>query len=157
MAVLWRRRDRDETQDETFRGEMDPNRVSQEHAESILVVDDEYQVMDIIRLVLQDASYEVSVARDATEALNMLRNEHKRFDLAIIDFNLPGIDGRQLAIEINVISPETRILYVSGQPADLLSEYGVMPDSWFLQKPFTQTELRNRVAARLAITPVMLG
>jgi DNA-binding response OmpR family regulator len=158
MTALWRRRDRNETPDETALVETASSRGDQRTAGSILVVDDEYQVMDIVRLVLEQAGYEVSVARDATDALKVLQARDATFDLAIVDFNLPGIDGRHLAVEINVISPETGILYVSGQPADLLSEHGVMTDgSWFLQKPFTHAELRERVAARLAPTAARAG
>jgi DNA-binding response OmpR family regulator len=158
MTALWRRRDKHESADETSLAETASSRGDQGTAGSILVVDDEYQVMDIVRLVLEQAGYEVSVARDATDALKVLQARDTTFDLAIVDFNLPGIDGRQLAVEINVISPATGILYVSGQPADLLSEHGVMPDgSWFLQKPFTHAELRDRVAERLAASGARVG
>jgi DNA-binding response OmpR family regulator len=157
MTALWRR-DRNETPSESSLDETASSWGDQRTAGSILVVDDEYQVMDILRLVLEQAGYEVSVARDATDALKVLQAGGKTFDLAILDFNLPGIDGRHLAVEINVISPETRILYVSGQPADLLSDHGVMPEgSWFLQKPFTHAELRDRVAKRLAPTVARVG
>jgi DNA-binding response OmpR family regulator len=73
----------------------------------------------------------------------------KTVSLALIDFNLPGIDGRHLAVEVNALSPATRILYVSVQPSDRLADYGVIQDSWLVQKPFTHAELRNRVAERL--------
>jgi DNA-binding response OmpR family regulator len=153
MTALWRRRAKNETPGETSLDETASSRGDHGTTRSILVVDDEYQVMDIVRLVLEQAGYEVSVARDATDALKVLRARDTPFDLAIVDFNLPGIDGRHLAVEINVISPKTGILYVSGQPADLLSEHGVMPDGgWFLQKPFTHADLRQRVAERLATT-----
>jgi two-component system cell cycle sensor histidine kinase/response regulator CckA len=158
MTALWRRRDKDETPAETSLDETSSSRGDRRTTGSILVVDDEYQVMDIVRLVLETAGYEVSVARDATDALKVLQARDTPFDLAIVDFNLPGIDGRQLAVEINVIAPETGILYVSGQPADLLSEHGVMPDGgWFLQKPFTHADLRDRVAERLAAIVPRVG
>ena len=118
-------------------------------ATQILVVDDDYQVRQIIRLVLEDAGHEVLVARDSPDAVAVLEAAPDNVALAVIDFNLPGMDGRHLATRINSISPSTRILFVSGQPPDTLLDYGLLQDSWFLQKPFTHAELLTRVAERL--------
>ncbi len=117
-------------------------------APAVLVVDADYHVRQIVRLVLEDAGYEVLVARDAADALAQLDAATAAIDLGVIDFNLPDIDGHRLATEINAVSPATRILYVSGRPADLFED-AVVPDSWFLQKPFTHAELLGRVAERL--------
>jgi DNA-binding response OmpR family regulator len=118
-------------------------------APAILVVDDDYHVRQIVRQVLEEAGYQVLVARDGNDALALLAAAEGTVDLALIDFNLPGIHGRHLAVEVNVLSPATRILYLSGQPADTLADYGVSQDTWLVQKPFTHAELRKRVAERL--------
>jgi CheY-like chemotaxis protein len=115
----------------------------------ILVVDDDYQVRQIIRLMLEDAGHEVLVARDGLDAVAVLEAAPDTVALAVIDFNLPGMDGRHLATRINSISPRTRILFVSGQPPETLLDYGLLQDSWFLQKPFTRAELLTRTAERL--------
>jgi DNA-binding response OmpR family regulator len=118
-------------------------------AAAVLVVDDDYQVRQIVRLVLEDAGYHVLVARDGTDALAVLEAATDPVALAVIDFNLPGIDGRHLATRINAASPSTRILFMSGQPVDSLMDYGLVQDSWFLQKPFTHAQLLERAAQRL--------
>jgi two-component system OmpR family response regulator len=115
----------------------------------ILVVDDDYQVRQLIRLMLEDAGHEVLVARDGLDAVAVLEAAPDTVALAVIDFNLPGMDGRHLATRINSISPRTRILFVSGQPSETLLDYGLLQDSWFLQKPFTRAELLTRAAERL--------
>jgi two-component system cell cycle sensor histidine kinase/response regulator CckA len=118
-------------------------------APAILVVDDDYHVRQIVRQVLEEDGYQVLVARDGNDALALLAAAEGTIDLALIDFNLPGMHGRHLAVEVSVLSPETRILYLSGQPSDTLADYGVSQDNWLVQKPFTHAELRNRVAERL--------
>jgi DNA-binding response OmpR family regulator len=122
-------------------------------APTVLVVDDTYPVLQLIRLVLENAGYQVLVARDGTDALAVLAAAESPVDLAMVDFNLPGMDGRHLATRISVVSPATRILYISGQPPETLSEYGLIQDSWFLQKPFTHAELLSRTAERLQPQP----
>ncbi len=118
-------------------------------AAAVLVVDDDYQVRRIVRLVLEDAGYDVLVARDGTDALVVLEAASDPIALAVIDFNLPGIDGRHLATRVNTASPATRILFMSGQPVDRLVDCGLVQDSCFLQKPFTHAQLLERAAERL--------
>jgi DNA-binding response OmpR family regulator len=118
-------------------------------AAAVLVVDDHYEVRQIVRLLLEESGYKVLVARDGTDALAVLEAATDPVALAVIDFNLPGIDGRHLATRINTVSPSTRILFMSGQPVDALMDYGLVQDSWFLQKPFTHAQLLERAAERL--------
>jgi DNA-binding response OmpR family regulator len=126
-----------------------PRETPSSKAATILVVDDDYQVRQIIQLVLEGAGYQVLVARDGADTLAVLESAAEPIALAVIDFNLPGIDGRRLATRINTVSPNTRILFISGQPVDSLMDYGLVQDSWFLQKPFTHAELLTRAAERL--------
>jgi DNA-binding response OmpR family regulator len=126
-----------------------PRETPSSSAATVLVVDDDYQVRQIIQLVLESAGYQVLVARDGTDTLAVLESATAPIALAVIDFNLPGIDGRRLATRINTVSPSTRILFISGQPVDSLMDYGLVQDSWFLQKPFTHAQLLTRAAERL--------
>jgi len=115
----------------------------------VLVVDDDYQVRQITRMMLEQAGYEVLQARDSADALRVVAAATPAVDLALLDINLPAMDGRNLAVRITNASPETRILYMSGVPAEALTDYGVVTDSWFIQKPFASRELLARVVERL--------
>jgi DNA-binding response OmpR family regulator len=115
----------------------------------ILVVDDDYQVRQITRTMLEQAGFDVLQARDPSDTLKVIQAAPDPVDLALIDINLPGMDGRHLAVRIANLSPTTRILYMSGVPFEALSEYGVLADSWFIQKPFTMKQLLDRVNERL--------
>jgi DNA-binding response OmpR family regulator len=122
----------------------------------ILVVDDQYEVRDVVRLMLEEAGFDVLHARAGSDALALLDASAGldaslgRIDLAVVDVNLPGMDGRRLATQINAASPATKILYMSGEPLEDVAAHGVLSDSWFIQKPFTTRELLGRVAQRLA-------
>jgi DNA-binding response OmpR family regulator len=116
----------------------------------VLVVDDDYQVRQITRMMLEQAGYEVLQARDSADALRVVAAAAPAVDLALLDLNLPALDGRQLAVRITNASPQTRILYMSGAPAEALTEYGVVAGSWFIQKPFASRELLARVVERLS-------
>jgi len=100
--------------------------------------------------MLESEGHEVLLARDASDAMAVLGAATSPVDLALIDINLPGIDGRHLAAQINALSPPTSILYLSGAGLDDLAEAGVYADGWLLRKPFTKDELLERVTARLA-------
>lgn len=115
----------------------------------MLVVDDDYQVLQIIRLILEDAGYRVLVSSNAQDALAQLAGATVPVDLAVIDVNMPGLDGRQLAARVSNASPSTRILYVSGDTTAELRDHGVVDDNWLLRKPFSHAELLSRVAERL--------
>jgi DNA-binding response OmpR family regulator len=115
----------------------------------VLVVDDDYQVRQITRMMLEAAGYEVLQARDSADAMRVVAAASPTVDLALLDINLPAMDGRHLAVRITNASPQTKILYMSGVPAESLSEYGIVADSWFIQKPFASRELLARVVDRL--------
>jgi DNA-binding response OmpR family regulator len=86
------------------------------------------------------------VARNALEAQALCAVEQP--DVALVDIGLPGLQGNEWALYIRDMSPDTRIIFVSGRPGLAgLDRYG--PDVHFLQKPFNPEEL----LALLAETP----
>lgn len=113
--------------------------------ESLLVVEDDTTVRELIRAILTRFGYTVTDVGHPHAALALARAGH-RFDLVVSDIVMPGMDGRQLIRELNEIAPGSEFLYVSGF-ADTTSEGSeVQSDSArFLGKPFTPTALANKV------------
>lgn len=117
----------------------------------LLVVDDEA----IIRMVFRDLlsrDYDVSEASSAEQALELLVAQ--RFDLLVIDKNLPGKSGLELAQAARMADPESRVMLMTGYPsvvsAQQALELGVMD---YLTKPFDDIrEVRQKVAAAVAAT-----
>lgn len=64
-----------------------------------LVIDDSRAIRLILRQTLQDIGFEVMDAGNGTEALNMLKTEDK-FDLALVDWNMPGMNGYNFVVEV---------------------------------------------------------
>ncbi|MBI2385148.1 MAG: response regulator [Elusimicrobia bacterium] len=124
-------------------------------SETVLVVEDEDGVRKMICRSLLDQGYRVEAAADGEEALRLLEARSGPIDLVLTDIIMPGMNGRALAERIAARAPETRILYMSGYPDDVIARHGVLePGTPFLQKPFTPRllvetlrEVLRRVAA----------
>jgi two-component system, cell cycle sensor histidine kinase and response regulator CckA len=118
--------------------------------ESILVVEDEPKVREVTTLVLRAAGYRVHVASSGEEAMAWLLAGGGPVDLVVTDVVMPGMGGSELASQVEVLRPGTRVLYVSGFTQDATLRHGVTGDGLeFLAKPFTPEKLRARVRAVL--------
>jgi signal transduction histidine kinase len=114
--------------------------------ESVLVVEDEPAVRELVVSLLEELDYEVDGAGDGAEALAVLAaTEH--VDLLLSDVVLPGgMSGVQLSREVKQRRPEVRILLMSGYAAGTLKKEGRLdPGVELLPKPFQQIELASKV------------
>ncbi len=115
--------------------------------ETILLVEDEETVADLVSLVLRRAGYRVLVAEGA-EAAMALWGGHDGIDLLLTDVVMPKMGGPALVSALAANGPVPRVLYMSGYTADRLA--GVAPDDVdLLAKPFTGPELLARVRRAL--------
>ncbi|GAA0489968.1 hypothetical protein Ade02nite_24570 [Paractinoplanes deccanensis] len=107
---------------------------------SILVVEDEDGVRDIVCRILRKAGYEVHAAGDPLEALRRCREEELRFDALLTDVIMPGMSGTQLAAELRRTRPGLPVLFMSGYTSGPAPGGQEIPaDAPLLHKPF-QTE-----------------
>ncbi len=119
-------------------------------AETVLVVEDEEIVRELVCAVLTDSGYDVLCAPNGTEGLRMSNAHHGKIALMITDVVMPQMGGLELAREMSTSRPETRVLYVSGYSEDDMSEQGILAaDLEFLEKPFTPQALTRKVRAVL--------
>lgn len=117
----------------------------------ILLVEDEESLMDAIRLNLEMEDYTVVPAVTGTEALELLRNQ--KFDLAILDVMLPGIDGFTVCETIRKEGNRTPVLFLTAKSAgtDRIKGLKIGGDD-YLTKPFNLEELLLRVERLLQRT-----
>jgi PAS domain S-box-containing protein len=80
--------------------------------ENVLVVDDTIAICDILTSILETENYVVTTAVDGPEALDKIQNE--QFDLAIVDINLPGMNGIDVLKRIKEINADTEVMIISG-------------------------------------------
>ena len=118
----------------------------QRGTETILLVEDDGQLRDLIFSVLGQCGYRVLVAGSPEEGLEISKRNHRDIRLLITDVVMPHMNGRQLAEQVVRIAPEARVLYISGYTSNAVVHYGVLDEGlWFLSKPFTLAALVNKV------------
>ena len=108
---------------------------------TILVVEDDAIVRMLIVDVLEELDYKVLEADGSEQALEILVATARHIDLMMTDVGLPGMDGRELALEARKMRPELPILFASGYAESI-----DVPDGMHvIGKPFSIDELRDKV------------
>ncbi len=120
----------------------------------ILVVDDNSEVLNLLRQVITQAGHAVSVATDGDQALKLAERED--FDLIITDLIMPGKEGVETILAFRKKHPRTRIIAMSGggntaSAQDLLGIVQSMGVASTLAKPFSRDELLTRINGELAM------
>jgi two-component system, OmpR family, KDP operon response regulator KdpE len=121
----------------------------------ILVVDDDPQIRRVMRVTLTGQGYEVDDAKDGHAALEKLRDS--RFDLVLLDMNMPGLGGLETCREIRTGSEIAVImLTVRDDESDKVQALDAGADD-YITKPFKTPELLARIRAALRRTPAAQG
>lgn len=119
---------------------------------SILVVDDEPQIRRVLKTALAAEGYQVSDAKTADESFQKLRQD--RFDLVLLDMNMPGTSGLEACREIRRNSDiAILMLTVRNSEADKVAALDSGADD-YITKPFGMPELLARVRANLRRVPL---
>jgi len=110
-------------------------------AQTILVVDDDPEVCDLVRKMLLGRGYQVLTALSGDEALRVCREHPGPIHLLLSDVVMPGMNGSELARRIKTLRPEIRLLLISGVVQQSAIPGGVPANAGFLSKPFTWNTL----------------
>ena len=120
----------------------------------ILVVDDEPQIRRVLRAALTGQGYEVTDARNGEDALQAIRRQ--RFDLILLDMNMPGMGGLETCRNIRAGSEVAIImLTVHDAEQDKIAALDAGADD-YVTKPFSMPELSARIRAALRRLPTAL-
>ncbi|MBI5280257.1 MAG: PAS domain S-box protein [Candidatus Solibacter usitatus] len=118
---------------------------------TILLVEDERGVRDIASVQLRRLGYQVLEAPGGPEALAICRAHPGPIHLLLSDVVMPGMNGFELARQVLVLRPDTRVLFVTGYPkGELQDRLQAGRESTILPKPFTLEQLSHAVARALA-------
>jgi signal transduction histidine kinase/ActR/RegA family two-component response regulator len=118
--------------------------------ETILLVEDEAPVREIVRRALAAAGYSVLVARDGQEALRIGADRIAEIDLVLTDMILPGMTGRDLVADFRGRRPGIRVMIMSGYTGETYPALESLPgDIGYLEKPFSLADLRRKVREAL--------
>jgi two-component system cell cycle sensor histidine kinase/response regulator CckA len=113
--------------------------------ETVLLVEDEESVRELVRVTLASRGYNVLEAENGECGLRIAEAFKDHIDILITDVVMPGIGGRELARKLVLLRPGISVLYLSGYTEDAVVTPGALPSTAFLQKPFTLQNLAKKV------------
>jgi two-component system cell cycle sensor histidine kinase/response regulator CckA len=114
--------------------------------ETVLLVEDEQSVRQLVRDTLAAKGYRVVEADNGEAGLAAAAQHDGAIDLVITDVVMPGMGGREMVKQLALARPDTKVLYLSGYTEDaIVSEGTIESGTAFLQKPFTLQNLSRKV------------
>ena len=114
--------------------------------ETVMVVEDEDIVRELVCEVLEEQGYNVICARDGVEALAVAAEFDGTIHLLVTDVIMPHMNGHELAVKLSSLRPDMKVLYVSGYSDNDIGDHGVLdPRIELLQKPFTPQTLARKI------------
>jgi len=114
--------------------------------ETILFVEDEESVRELVRDYLGKSGYRVLEAADGVRALEIAAAHRGPIHILVTDVVMPRLSGRELVTRIAPARPEIKILYISGYTDDSIFRHGVLEGGVaFLQKPFNLKDLAQKI------------
>jgi PAS domain S-box-containing protein len=118
--------------------------------ETILLVEDETEILEITKMMLEDFGYSVLTASKPAEAICLTEKYAEKINLVITDVVMPEMNGRDLAKILLSLSPDLKSLFMSGYTADVIAHRGVLDGNVnFIQKPFSAQSLGAKVREAL--------
>ncbi len=115
------------------------------HGESILVVEDEEELLDITKKILEKHGYKVIKAIDGKEAIELYLQHKEEIKAVLLDVMMPVMDGQACILELRKVNPEVKIIAISGLiEKDKLAEVADLADA-FLSKPYAIEKLLQTI------------
>ncbi len=114
--------------------------------ETILVVEDEFMVRELVCDSLKNSGYTILEASNGKEAIEMFTKNSKKIDLILTDVIMPAMSGRKMVEILQKKYPGINALYMSGYTDDAIIKHGVLePGMAYIQKPFSPKALIQKV------------
>lgn len=113
-----------------------------EERPTVLVVDDEEDLRDIMRRMLERRGFTALVAGDSGQAIEVCREHPGDIDVLVTDLGLPGVSGGELSRTASELRPGMQVIYISGLPREIAVADGLIAeDALLVKKPFTTEDL----------------
>jgi two-component system, cell cycle sensor histidine kinase and response regulator CckA len=114
--------------------------------ETVLLVEDEESVRNLVRTILQEFGYTVLEASHGAEALRVAIRHEGPIHVMVTDIVMPLMSGRQLTDKLVTLRPEMKVIYMSGYTDHSIVHSEILrPGTMFLQKPFTLIALTRKL------------
>ncbi|SDL51559.1 response regulator transcription factor [Siphonobacter aquaeclarae] len=115
-------------------------------SQKILIVDDEPGIVMSLEFLMKKEGYQVYIARDGAEALDIIRQEHP--DLVVLDVMMPSVDGYEVCRQVKEDETlrRTKVIFLSAKSKDTDIEKGLsLGADLYLTKPFSTRNLMAKV------------
>jgi PAS domain S-box-containing protein len=114
---------------------------------TILVIDDEASIIELLEDVLPEANFKVISALDPLKGIEIYRRDHKNISLVVLDYSMPHMDGMATFEELLKINKDVKVLLCSGySEEETLSVFGIDRPTGYFQKPYKPETLLQRLA-----------
>jgi len=114
--------------------------------ETILLVEDELGVRQLVHEMLRRLGYKIHEASNGADAVRIFAQHQNAIDLLLTDVIMPQMSGRELAERLKALRPTLKVLYISGYTDDMLAHHGVLESNvYLLQKPFAPDDLAKKL------------
>jgi PAS domain S-box-containing protein len=115
---------------------------------TVLVIDDDTTVLEVISRMLAGAGYDVLFAAEGREGVERFRAEQDRVRAVLLDMTMPGLSSEETLRQILALRPGVKVLVISGfTQEDAMSRFAGLGVAGFVQKPFERETLLARVGA----------
>jgi len=125
---------------------------------SVLVIDDEESVVDLLNDVFTEANFRVFQTLDPIQGIEVYREHQQDIALVILDYSMPNMDGRTAFEELVKINKEVKVLLCSGYTEEeMQSGFGDIRPIGFIKKPYRPSELLARVSKTLRLNENLIS
>ncbi len=115
-------------------------------SEHILVIEDETPVGRMIRDMLRDFGYNITVCNSGERGLNELSTHDRKYDLLILDLNMPNVSGREVLLRLREFNKTIPVIISTGYGDHILEEQNIKPmPQGYIQKPYDEYEIGHLV------------
>ena len=113
---------------------------------TILVVEDEKQVRELVVEMLNSTGYNVIEAHNGKTAIELYKNNREEIQLILTDVVMPEMNGKRLVEILSDLKKGTKVLYMSGYTDNAIDEQGILDSkTHFIQKPFSPMDLLKKI------------
>lgn len=118
----------------------------------VLIVDDEVDIRDVVAEYLETVGHQVTAVGSGREAMDLVDRGVPRFDIALVDWQMPGISGRDVILELGRRNATPAVLIITGHLSESLGRMVPHVATEIIHKPFALAELVERMRAMVRAT-----
>lgn len=111
----------------------------------VLIVDDEVEIREVVAEYLDTLGHQVVAVGSGREAMDVLASRDTRYDIALVDWQMPGISGRDVILELGRRNASAAVLIITGHQSESLGRATPHVRTDIIHKPFSLSELRDRM------------